>query len=409
MTRPADPVAILFDLGDTLMDESTEVKDRGGTTLSADLFPGTVEALTTLVRHGYRLALVADAYREGPRNVLRQHGLLDLFETLSISEDVGIEKPAPEMFHHALEALGIAQSDYPRVVMVGNNLERDIVGANRLGIRSVFFHANERRRTRPISREEAPRHTVYKAAGLVELIEQLSAPVDGDAPPVWPTQDSDFRLAHRHAPVICFDRTEPFMPEVIGYTILRREAQSPSFYRWIGHDWRPAWETAIEYAIWWDWDIQHLYELEHVWVYLDGAGRVVLVEASSHGSYATMQRDNGVSPMRGERPIVYSQPGKHAFAPSPHWFTAFRDSVALATGAGAGSDGVLIKAAYAREVTPDGSGHAAVNAWLRQRAFEPTFHFDRIWEPEPARLVPWPVLDRWIPHRLNGWLRQLGG
>ncbi len=409
MTRHADPVAILFDLGDTLMDESTEVKDGRGTTLSADLFPGTAEALNTLAQRGYRLALVADAYREGPRNVLRQHGLLDLFETLSISEDVGIEKPAPEMFHHALETLGIPQSDYPRVVMVGNNLERDVVGANRLGIRSVFFHANERRRTRPISREEAPRHTVYKAAGLVDLIEQLSIPLSGDVVPTWPTQDADYRLALKHAPVICFDRAEPFMPEVIGYTVSRREAQSPSFYRWIERGWRPAWETAIEYAIWWDWDIQHLYELEHVWVYLDGAGRVVLVEASSHGSYATMQRENGVSPLRGERPIVYSQPGKHAFAPGPHWFTAFRDSVALATGEGAGSDGVLIKAAYAREVTPEAAGHAAVNAWLRQRAFEPTFHFDRIWEAEPARLLPWPVLDRWIPRRLNEWLRQLGG
>ena len=220
-------------------------------------------------------------------------------------------------------------------------------------------------------------------------------------------EQADYDLAVRHAPRLRFDAREPFLPLAVGYTVIRASGKSPSFPRDIILP--PNALCAVEYAIWWDWDIQHLYELEHVWVYLDGAGRVVLVEASSHGSYATMQRDNGVSPMRGERPIVYSQPGKHAFAPSPHWFTAFRDSVALATGAGAGSDGVLIKAAYAREVTPDGSGHAAVNAWLRQRSFEPTFHFDRIWEPEPARLVPWPVLDRWIPHRLNGWLRQLGG
>ena len=33
------------------------------------------------------------------------------------------------------------------VVMVGNNLERDIAGANRLGLISVFLHWTERRRT----------------------------------------------------------------------------------------------------------------------------------------------------------------------------------------------------------------------------------------------------------------------
>jgi hypothetical protein len=37
---------------------------------------------------------------------------------------------------------------------------------------------------------------------------------------------------------------------------------------------------AIEYAIWWDWDIGHLYELEHVWVYLDADRQVIRGEAS---------------------------------------------------------------------------------------------------------------------------------
>ena len=41
----------------------------------------------------------------------------------------------------------------------------------------------------------------------------------------------------------------------------------------------------IEYAIYWDFDIQHLFELEHVWVYVDHTDRIADCEASFHGKY----------------------------------------------------------------------------------------------------------------------------
>jgi putative hydrolase of the HAD superfamily len=172
---------LLFDLGDTIMDEGTEVKDAAGTTLAAELIPGMADVLRCFKAAGHRLALVADARPETPANVLRQHNLLDLFEFLAISEVVGaaagvasIDKPDPRIFRAALDALGIRESDYGRVVMVGNNLERDIAGANRLGLISVFFHWNERRRTQPLTADEMPRYTVTSAKELVELVAQLS-------------------------------------------------------------------------------------------------------------------------------------------------------------------------------------------------------------------------------------------
>jgi FMN phosphatase YigB (HAD superfamily) len=174
-------LTLLFDLGDTLMDEGTEVKDAGGTTLAAELIPGMADALRQFKAAGHHLALVADARPDTPSNVLRQHGLLDLFEVLAISEVVGaaagvasIDKPDPRIFRAALDALGIASADYGRVVMVGNNLERDIVGANRLGLISVFFHWNERRRTRPLTGDETPCYTVTSAGELVELVARIS-------------------------------------------------------------------------------------------------------------------------------------------------------------------------------------------------------------------------------------------
>jgi putative hydrolase of the HAD superfamily len=165
--------ALLFDLGDTLMLEETEVKDAEETTLRAEVVPGMAEALRDLKSAGYRLALVADARPRTPENVLRQHGLYDLFDAVAVSEVVGASKPDPRIFRAALDALAVAQHDYERVVMVGNNLERDIVGANRLGLISVFCHINDRRRTVPLTSDEVPRYTVATAAELCECIAHL--------------------------------------------------------------------------------------------------------------------------------------------------------------------------------------------------------------------------------------------
>ena len=167
--------ALLFDLGDTLMIEESEEKDEEGTTLHADLIPGAGEMLRLFKQRGYCLALVADSRPLTPPNVLRQHGLYDLFDYLSISEVVGASKPTPLIFTLALDALGIARARYGSVVMVGNNLERDVAGANRLGLISVFFHWNDRRRCEPLSDDEQPDYTVHSPAELVELIDRLDS------------------------------------------------------------------------------------------------------------------------------------------------------------------------------------------------------------------------------------------
>jgi len=68
--------------------------------------------------------------------------------------------------------------------MVGNNLERDIAGANRLGLISVFFHWSERRRTTPETEDEAPDHTVHSPQELRALLADLDRP----SPPSGPRQ-----------------------------------------------------------------------------------------------------------------------------------------------------------------------------------------------------------------------------
>ncbi|MBI3914611.1 MAG: HAD-IA family hydrolase [Chloroflexi bacterium] len=164
-------LAILFDLGDVIMKEETEVKDAELSTQSADLVDGMSDALRAFKKRGYKLGLVADTRPKTYWNVLHQHDLYDLFDAFAISEEVGVEKPDARLFEAALNTLGIARQDYSRVAMVGNNLARDIRGANNLGIISIWFHWNERY---PVT-DDKPDYEVKSAGELMELVERLES------------------------------------------------------------------------------------------------------------------------------------------------------------------------------------------------------------------------------------------
>lgn len=166
--------AVFLDCGDTLVDEGTEVKDpRTGVVQRAELVAGARQTLDALKERGYRLALVADGPRGTFENVLGHHGLWNRFETHAISGDVGVLKPAPAMFRAALAGLGLDEDDGKRVVMVGNNLARDIEGANALGMISVFFDWSDRRPRTPRTAGEVPAHTIRDLSALPALLDTI--------------------------------------------------------------------------------------------------------------------------------------------------------------------------------------------------------------------------------------------
>ncbi len=173
MTRARRRIVVLLDCGDTLADEGTEVKDERGATLRAELIPGAERAVKALFRRGHTLALVADGFVDTFRNVLGPSGLWDLFSARSISEEVGVEKPEGAMFTRALDALGLRPEDYRRVVMVGNNLERDIAGARRLGLATIWVNWAPRRRKTVERPDEEPDYTISGPSELPRLIARL--------------------------------------------------------------------------------------------------------------------------------------------------------------------------------------------------------------------------------------------
>lgn len=221
-----------------------------------------------------------------------------------------------------------------------------------------------------------------------------------------PKDDADYALALRHAPLIRFDAREPFFPAVVGYSICREDMPSPSFPRDIQLADNIAF--AIEYAIWWDWDIQHLYELEHVWVYVDGAGEIAAAEASWHGGYHPMRAEAGRLPLEGARLTLYSEPGKHAFAPSPAWLLQRKAKTFASCGARAGMMGVHVTPLFDGIIDDEGPlNNRLVHTWLERQQFEPSFWFSQAFDLRRAIFVPWRELFEWIPARVSAWLAHL--
>lgn len=172
--RPLDRKTVVFlDCGDTLADEATEEKHALGHTLRAEMIPGAVETVRRLHRKGYTLALVADGFVLTFENILKPRGLWPLFRVLAISEQVGCDKPDQAMFRFALDRLGVPQAAWAQVVMVGNNLERDIAGAKDLGLTTVWIDWAPRRRKNPLTPSEVPDHTIKHPLELLEVIDQI--------------------------------------------------------------------------------------------------------------------------------------------------------------------------------------------------------------------------------------------
>lgn len=172
---------IFTDIGDTVIDEGTEVrKTPRGVVCQAACIPEAKETMLSLYERGYTIVMVADGLEESFRNTMRINGLDHIFSAWVISENVGTEKPDRLMFETALESMGLTEADKSRIIMVGNNLERDVAGANRFGITSVHFCWSPRYPWEAENAEEEPDYRIYHASELLGLAERLEKKLAAD-------------------------------------------------------------------------------------------------------------------------------------------------------------------------------------------------------------------------------------
>jgi putative hydrolase of the HAD superfamily len=100
------------------------------------LFPDTLPALEALSAN-YRLGLVSDAQWVFCEPEIRFLGLEKFLETVVLSSRYFVRKPAPQIYSHALRAMGLQPT---QALYVGNDAARDVPGPQEIGMPVVLVH-----------------------------------------------------------------------------------------------------------------------------------------------------------------------------------------------------------------------------------------------------------------------------
>ncbi|MBQ6595396.1 MAG: HAD family hydrolase [Clostridia bacterium] len=133
---------------------------------------GGIETVKELHARGYTLAVVSDLV--GVREVddwLDRDQLRPYFNTVQQSSVCLIRKPHPAIYYYALEACGARPEE---TCYVGDNLDRDIVGARAAGLGMAVAVQYPGKKPQAITDENRPDHIIHHFAELLDLFAPLN-------------------------------------------------------------------------------------------------------------------------------------------------------------------------------------------------------------------------------------------
>ncbi len=107
------------------------------------VFPNALETIKTLKKDGYNLHIITNGFKEVQYRKLKNCGFEPFLDVIVCSEDVGKNKPAPEVFHYAMQKAGASPS---KSVMIGDDQRVDIVGASNVGMHTILFDPAKKHR-----------------------------------------------------------------------------------------------------------------------------------------------------------------------------------------------------------------------------------------------------------------------
>ena len=130
---------VLFDWGDTLMRDFPEFSGPMAAWSHVEAIPNVKEVLAEL-QPQWTLALATNSVDSDETAIwkaLSRVGVGSLLDKVFCFRTIGHSKPSPGFFDYIVKDL---RMDRRRMVMVGDGFEKDVLGANRSGIRGVWFN-----------------------------------------------------------------------------------------------------------------------------------------------------------------------------------------------------------------------------------------------------------------------------
>jgi putative hydrolase of the HAD superfamily len=112
---------------------------RGVSRNRLQLYPDVKRVLDELQKK-YRLGLISDAQSCYALPEIQAVGLENYFESIVISSRYGFRKPDARLFQQTLDDMKLGPAE---AIWIGNDMFRDIYGAQALGIKNIFFDSNQ--------------------------------------------------------------------------------------------------------------------------------------------------------------------------------------------------------------------------------------------------------------------------
>lgn len=100
------------------------------------LYDDAKEVLEYLYKNNYRLGIITDGYKETQRNKIRVLDLEKYFEHIIVTDELGREFWKPSEVPYSL-IRDKFECKYEDMVYIGDNIEKDFITANKLGIKTI--------------------------------------------------------------------------------------------------------------------------------------------------------------------------------------------------------------------------------------------------------------------------------
>ena len=127
----------------------------------------TIPVLKEL-KEKYILGIVSLLMYSPPlQKFLDKHNMLDFFDVIVTSADVGYRKPHPKIFLAALEKICVKPLE---AVFIGDDPIRDVLGAKNVGMKTILIQLEEKK-----SYRVKPDKIITELKQLPKVIEELQA------------------------------------------------------------------------------------------------------------------------------------------------------------------------------------------------------------------------------------------
>jgi HAD superfamily hydrolase (TIGR01662 family) len=140
--------------------------------------PDVYDVLEAFQEQGKRLGMISNASDEGNvQRLIDQAGLREYFDPILISAAEGMRKPDESLFEKVLQTWGIEPD---QVVMIGDLLGADILGAQRAGMHQIWLTAEADSPSNDVFREAVqPEAKAERLTDVLEIVRDMDA-VAGD-------------------------------------------------------------------------------------------------------------------------------------------------------------------------------------------------------------------------------------